>query len=136
MRKRDSESTVEESVSFQRPPITHSNSMWLLRKPLVDEPEDIQPGKDLGKEPVKEPPVKPASSRSTHERSMTASSFWPGRMNTKDESKEPPCAPPKQRAPTKSPSRSRSRSRSDTLDGGEGKSLFAGIDPRANANQW
>jgi len=116
MRKKDSESNVEESVSLQRPPITHSNSMWLLRKPLVDEPpEDLQLGKVPAKEPVQEPPVKPAPSRPTRDRSMTTSSFWPGRMNTKDESKEPVCPPPKQRVPTKRPS----PSRSDTLDEGE-----------------
>jgi len=109
MRKKDSESgNVEESVSIQRPPLSHSNSIWLLRKPLVDEPLE---------EPVKEP-VKPAPSRpTTRKRSSTTSSFWPGRMNTKDESKEPPCPPQKERRLTKSPS----PSRSDTSDGGEGE---------------
>jgi hypothetical protein len=118
MRKKDSESNVEESVSLQRPPITPSNSMWLLRKPLVDEPlEDLQPGKEPGKDPsVKSAPSRPP----TRDRSMTTSSFWPGRMNTKDESKElPTCPPPTQRMPTKSPS----PSRSNTLDGGEGKNF-------------
>lgn len=132
MRKKDSESNVEESVSLQRPPITHSNSMWLLRKPLVDEPlEDLQLGKVPAKEPVQEPPVKSAPSRPTRDRSMTTSSFWPGRMNTKDESKEPACPP---RVPTKSPS----PCRSDTLDGGEGKELSIflwRINSRVDVNQ-
>ena len=132
MRKKDSESNVEESVSLQRPPITHSNSMWLLRKPLVDEPLELQPGKEPGKEPsVKSAPSRPL----TRDRSMTTSSFWPGRMSTKDESKEPTCPPPTQRMPTKSPS----PSRSNTLDGSEGRDFqifsFLHINPRADVNQ-
>ena len=102
---------MEESVSLQRPPITHSNSMWLLRKPLVDEPvEDLQAVKESVKEPVKSEPSRP-----TRERSMTTSNFWPGRMSTKDEPKETACPPP-QRALTKTPS----PSRSDIIDGNEG----------------
>jgi hypothetical protein len=90
--------------------------MWLLRKPLVDEPvEDLQAVKE---------PTKSESPRPTRERSMTTSNFWPGRMNAKDEPKETSCPPHKQRVLTKSPS----SSRSDTLDGSEGEefqSLFA-----------
>src|SRR5882757_286883 len=120
MRKKESESNVEESVSLQRPAITHSNSMWLLRKPLVDEPvEDLQLGKEPAKEPAKEPPVKSAPRRPTRDRSMTTSGFWPGRMNSKDYSKEPACSPPAQCVPTKSPS----PSPSGTLDGSEGKNF-------------
>jgi len=107
-KKASSQSNAEESISLQRPPITHSNSMWLLRKPLVDEPvEDLQ----VAKEPVKES-AKSGPSRPSSQRSMTTSSFWPGRMNTKEEPKEIPCPPPKQ---IKGPS----SSRSDTSDGNE-----------------
>ena len=98
---------IEESVPIQRPPLTNSNSMWLLRKPLVEEPVE---------EPVAES-VKPAAP-ARRERSMTTSSFWPARMNTKDELKELPCTPPKQ-VITKSPS----PSRSSTSDGGQGKNF-------------
>ena len=91
--------------------------MWLLRKPLVDEPvEDPQAVKEPGKEPAKSEPSRP-----TRERSMTTSNFWPGRMNTKDEPKEASCQSHKQ---TKGPS----PPQSDTLDGSEGKNsliLFA-----------
>ena len=97
--------------------------MWLLRKPLVDEPvEDLQ----VAKEPVKES-AKSEPSRPSRERSMTTSSFWPGRMSTKDEPKEISCPPPKQ---IKGPS----SSRSDTSDGSEGKNFqifFAECNARA-----
>ena len=88
--------------------------MWLLRKPLVDEPvEDLQAVKE---------PAKLEVSRPTRERSMTTSTFWPGRMNTvtKDESKETSCPPPP-RKQVKGPS----TSRSDTLDGNEGENFFS-----------
>src|ERR1700678_1897407 len=107
-RRKDAEPrNVEESVPIQRPPLTNSNSMWLLRKPLVEEPVE---------EPVAES-VKPAAP-ARRERSMTTSSFWPARMNTKDELKKLPCTPPKQ-VITKSPS----PSRSSTSDGGQGKNF-------------
>jgi hypothetical protein len=84
--------------------------MWLLRKPLVDEPvEDPQAVKEPAKESAKSEPTRPS-----RERSMTTSNFWPGRMNTKDETKETPCPPLKQ-------IKGHSPSRSDTLDGNEGK---------------
>lgn len=127
MRKKDSESEkVEESVSIERPPLGRSNSIWLLRKPLVDEPAE-EPAKAAVKAAVKAEPVKTVvkaepgkaePSRPARERSMTTSSFWPARMNTQDESKESPCPPPKQRLP-KSPS----PSRSGTLDGSDGKNF-------------
>ena len=122
MRKKDSQSeNVEASVSIQRPPISHSNSIWLLRKPLVDEP-GAEPGKEPGKEqpgkeqPGNDQPGKSVPSRPTRARSMTTSNFWPGRMNTKD---EPPCPPPKQRTLTASPT----PSRAGTVDGTEGKNF-------------
>ena len=96
--------------------------MWLLRKPLVDEPvEDSQGLKETVKEPVKEPVKETAKldpSRPSRERSMTTSSFWPGRagMNTKDEPKET-SGPPRKQIKGPSPSRS------DTLDGSEGKNF-------------
>lgn len=94
--------------------------MWLLRKPLVDEPvEGLQGVKEPVKEPVKESAKESAKSepsRPSRERSMTTSSFWPGRMNTKDEPKETSCPPRKQ---IKGPS----PSRSDTLDGNDGKNF-------------
>jgi hypothetical protein len=84
--------------------------MWLLRKPLVDEPvEDLQ----AVKEPAKS---EPSLARPTRERSMTTSNFWPGRMNTKDEPKETSCPTPPHKQ-TKGPF----PSRSSTLDGNEGK---------------
>ena len=86
--------------------------MWLLRKPLVDEPVEVP---QVEKEPVKET-AKSEPSRPSRERSMTTSNFWPGRMNTKDEPKETSCPPRKQ---IKGPS----PSRSDTLDGNEGKNF-------------
>ncbi|KAF8811908.1 hypothetical protein BYT27DRAFT_7133669 [Phlegmacium glaucopus] len=101
MRKSSESEKVEEN---ERPAPSRSNSIWLLRKPLVDEPAE---------EPVKEP-VKPAPSRpTTRQRSGTTTTFWPGRLNSKDDSelKELPC-PPKERRITKSPS----PSRSNTLD--------------------
>src|ERR1700678_2051741 len=68
-RRKDAEPrNVEESVPIQRPPLTNSNSMWLLRKPLVEEPVE---------EPVAES-VKPAAP-ARRERSMTTLSFWPAR---------------------------------------------------------
>ena len=90
--------------------------MWLLRKPLVDEPvEDLQAVKEPAKEPAKSEPPRP-----TRERSMTTSNFWPGRMNNKDEPKETSCPPPKQTKGLPLPP-----SRSDTLeDGNEGKNLI------------
>jgi len=109
-KKASSESNAaEETISIQRPPITHSNSMWLLRKPLVDEPVD-----DLQAVPVKESAKSEQPPRPSRERSMTTSSFWPGRMNTKDEpeTKETPSPPRKQ-------SKGPSPSRSNTLDGNE-----------------
>lgn len=131
-RKKDSAESVkaDESVSIQRPPLNRSNSMWLLRKPLVEEPEEEpveepvnEPVKELVNEPVNEPPVA-APPRVTRQRSKTtSSSFWPGRMSTKDESKELVCAPPKRRS-AKSPSPSRSHN----SEGGEGENfntLFA-----------
>ena len=91
--------------------------MWLLRKPLVDEPvEDLQAVKEPLKEPLKEP-AKSQPSRPSRERSMTTSNFWPGRMNTKDEPKETSCPPHKQ---TKGPS----PPQSDILDGNEGKNFL------------
>ena len=111
-KKASSESNAEECISLQRPPITHSNSMWLLRKPLVDEPVE---NPQAVTEPVKES-AKSEPSRPTRERSMTTSNFWPARMSTKDEPKEASSSPQKQ---IKGPS----PSRSDTLDDKEGKNF-------------
>ena len=93
MRKKDSESEkIKESVSIEHPPLSRSNSIWLLRKPLVDEPAEEPVKAAVKAEPVKvvvkAEPGKAEPSRPARERSMTTSSFWPARMNTQDESKE------------------------------------------------
>lgn len=67
------DSPVAESSSRR---LSRSNSIWITKKPIVEEPEDVE-------EPVKD------TTRARPTRSMTMSSFWPSRMNTKEEKELP-----------------------------------------------
>ncbi|KAF8153959.1 hypothetical protein B0H34DRAFT_662163 [Crassisporium funariophilum] len=87
-RKKDTEtesikSNQESEASKPRPVPSRSNSIWITKKPLVEEPAE---------EPTKEP-----SRRPTPSRSATSSGFWPNRMSTKDE-KELPQRPSHQKS--------------------------------------
>ncbi|KAF8957653.1 hypothetical protein BDZ97DRAFT_99836 [Flammula alnicola] len=116
MRKKDTDadsvkSDDQDAAEASKPAApTRSNSIWITKKPIVEEPEEIE-------EPTKD------TSRPRPSRSATIAGFWPGRMNTKDE-KELPQRPGHQTAksdttvttrPNSSPTRSHTKEGSEVV---------------------
>ena len=119
-----------EPITKPRTP-TRSNSAWFTKQPMVEEPEELV-SEEVTKATVTE------TGRPRPNRSATLASFWPVRLNSKEE-KELPQRPPHSTAKSDTAiavrkdshnqvSRSPSRPRSNTTvtthsgsEGGEGK---------------
>lgn len=116
-----------ESSTRPRTP-TRSNSAWFTKQPMVEEPEELV-SEEVAKATVTE------TGRPRPSRSATLASFWPVRMNSKED-KELPQRPPHSTAKSDNaivvrkdshsqvsttPSRPRSSTTHSGPEGGEGK---------------